>query len=149
MNTKFAPGVLENHFAFALIACVIVMHVLKQCAMTWRQKNRWKKYYKTMARIRTTTYTMEKNFCGRCGIILSKRLDIFDRCPKCKEVIEAWNIIFQQLFHDRLWVGVIHYSFKTSITILYSSKYYTVATPGASAANFVFISHYISVIFFF
>ena len=30
-----------------------------------------------MARIRTTTYTMEKNFCGRCGIILSKRLDIF------------------------------------------------------------------------
>ena len=44
-----------------------------------------------MARIRTTTYTMEKNFCGRCGIILSKRLDIFDRCPKCKEVIEAWN----------------------------------------------------------
>ena len=32
-----------------------------------------------MARIRTTTYTMEKNFCGRCGIILSKRLDIFDR----------------------------------------------------------------------
>jgi|TARA_R110000823_G_scaffold43877_1_gene113779 predicted Zn-ribbon and HTH transcriptional regulator len=42
-----------------------------------------------MARIRTTTYTMEKNFCGRCGIILSKSLDIFDRCPKCKEVIEA------------------------------------------------------------
>jgi predicted Zn-ribbon and HTH transcriptional regulator len=41
-----------------------------------------------MARIRTTTYTMEKNFCGRCGIILSRRLDVFDRCPKCKEIIE-------------------------------------------------------------
>ena len=34
---------------------------------------------------------MNKNFCGNCGIILSKRLDIFDRCPKCKEVIEAWS----------------------------------------------------------
>ena len=97
MNTKFAPGVLENLFAFALIACATVMLALKQCVMTWRQKNRWKKYYKTMARIRTTTYTMEKNFCGRCGIILSKSLDIFDRCPKCKEVIEAWNIIFHVL----------------------------------------------------
>jgi predicted Zn-ribbon and HTH transcriptional regulator len=32
---------------------------------------------------------MEKNFCGGCGIILSKSLNIFDRCPKCKEVIEA------------------------------------------------------------
>jgi len=42
-----------------------------------------------MAKIRTTTYTMEKNFCGRCGIILAKNMNIFDRCPKCKEVIEA------------------------------------------------------------
>jgi len=42
-----------------------------------------------MARIRTVTYQMEKSMCGCCGIILSKSLNIFDRCPKCKEVIEA------------------------------------------------------------
>ena len=44
-----------------------------------------------MARIRTITYQMEKSMCGCCGIILSNRLNIFDRCPKCKEVIEAWS----------------------------------------------------------
>ena len=42
-----------------------------------------------MAGIRTTTYTMQKNFCGNCGKILSKSLDIFDKCPGCKETIEA------------------------------------------------------------
>jgi len=52
-----------------------------------------------MARIRSVTYQMEKNFCGKCGIILSKDLDIFDKCPKCQETIEAW---FDRAYVERV-----------------------------------------------
>jgi len=41
-----------------------------------------------MARIRTNTHEVVTNFCGNCGIILSKNTEMFDKCPKCKEVIE-------------------------------------------------------------
>lgn len=41
-----------------------------------------------MARLKTTTHTITNHYCGKCGIIISKSLDIFDKCPKCKEVIE-------------------------------------------------------------
>jgi ribosomal protein S27AE len=41
-----------------------------------------------MAKIRTNTHEVLTNFCGNCGIILAKYLDIGDHCPKCKEVIE-------------------------------------------------------------
>ena len=42
-----------------------------------------------MARIKTNTHTITTQMCGKCGIILAKNLDIFDHCPKCKEIIEA------------------------------------------------------------
>jgi predicted Zn-ribbon and HTH transcriptional regulator len=42
-----------------------------------------------MARIKIRTHEVTNNFCGSCGVIMSKTLDIFDHCPKCKEIIEA------------------------------------------------------------
>lgn len=41
-----------------------------------------------MARLKTNTHEVITNFCGNCGIILSKTIDIFDKCPKCKEIVE-------------------------------------------------------------
>ena len=90
MKTKAVLDVLEDRFAFVLIHCVIVMHVLKLCVMIQKLKNWWKWYWKTMARIKTNTHTITTQMCGKCGIILAKSLDIFDHCPKCKEIIEAW-----------------------------------------------------------
>jgi len=42
-----------------------------------------------MARLKIRTHEVTNNFCGACGVIMSKSLDIFDHCPKCKEIIEA------------------------------------------------------------
>ena len=43
-----------------------------------------------MARIRSSSHEVTTNFCGNCGVILAKSYAIFDKCPKCKETIEAW-----------------------------------------------------------
>ena len=42
-----------------------------------------------MARIRTSSHQVTQSFCGACGKILSKNVEIFDNCPKCNEVVEA------------------------------------------------------------
>jgi ribosomal protein S27AE len=41
-----------------------------------------------LARLVTRTHEVTNNFCGKCGVIVSKHLDIYDHCPKCQEVIE-------------------------------------------------------------
>lgn len=66
---------------------------------------------------------MEKNFCGKCGIILAKDIDIFDKCPKCQETIEPWNakaeemhnINFLSLIVMRMEMPVVRFAKSTTI----------------------------------
>ena len=41
-----------------------------------------------MARIRESSHQVTQTFCGSCGKILAKQIELFDKCPKCNEVIE-------------------------------------------------------------
>ena len=59
-----------------------------------------------MARIKTNTHEVLTNFCGNCGIILGKYLDIGDHCPKCKEVIEPWNAMVEDM-HNTNFLSLI------------------------------------------
>jgi len=45
-----------------------------------------------MARLKVRTHEITVYFCGKCGKIMPKDIDILSKCPKCSEVIEPWLV---------------------------------------------------------
>ena len=45
-----------------------------------------------MAKIKTHVHQRIINFCGKCGVILAKNIEPFDKCKKCQTVIELWPV---------------------------------------------------------
>ena len=45
-----------------------------------------------MARLKVRTHEITVYFCGKCGKIMPKDIDILSKCPKCSEVIEPWTV---------------------------------------------------------
>jgi DNA-directed RNA polymerase subunit RPC12/RpoP len=41
-----------------------------------------------MARLKVRTHEITVYFCGKCGKIMKKNMDILSKCDKCGEIIE-------------------------------------------------------------